>query len=394
MSREPTRDYLGFFRIGTWNEIASVMTTLRNSRALHLVIRGVLALLSLVLIVATLIPLSEAPAWQVRIFDFPRLQLALMMAVALGGYVAWCWFARLRWWDYTLAALLVASLVWQTWRIAPYTPLFPDEVAGSRNGEDASRISLIVANVLYDNREVDAVLALIREHDPDMVLLTEPTQWWRDQLEELEQDYPHTVLQPQENHYGMLLYSRLELLDPEVRFLVESEIPSIRTRVRLASGEVLTFFGVHPRPPGLKPPGEDDREDSGQRDAELVLVAREVESRPDEPAIVAGDFNDVAWSQTTSLFQQIGGLLDPRIGRGLYNTYDVRSQLLRYPLDHVFVSSHFRLVELRRLPDVGSDHFPMLAILDYDPGVAATQDEPEADAEDQEDAQEAVAEEE
>jgi endonuclease/exonuclease/phosphatase (EEP) superfamily protein YafD len=65
--------------------------------------------------------------------------------------------------------------------------------------------------VLYDNREVDALRNLIRDKDPDIILLSESTQWWLEQLDGLEDDYPYTLFQPQENHYGMLLYSRLEL---------------------------------------------------------------------------------------------------------------------------------------------------------------------------------------
>jgi hypothetical protein len=96
------------------------------------------------------------------------------------------------------------------------------------------------------------------------------------------------------------------------------------------------------------------------------VIAREVKARGG-PAIVAGDFNDVAWSHTSRLMQRTGGLLDPRVGRGLYNTFDATLPLLRYPLDHIFHTEHFTLAELRRLPFIGSDHFPMSATLCYEP---------------------------
>lgn len=111
-----------------------------------------------------------------------------------------------------------------------------------------------------------------------------------------------------------------------------------------------------------------------------------------EPVIVGGDFNDVAWSHTTRLFRRIGGFLDPRIGRGLFNSFDATHPFMRYPLDHVFASRQFRLIELRRLPDIGSDHFPMLVTLDFDSSAVVQQEEPEADADDAEEADEAIAE--
>jgi endonuclease/exonuclease/phosphatase (EEP) superfamily protein YafD len=47
------------------------------------------------------------------------------------------------------------------------------------------------------------------------------------------------------------------------------------------------------------------------------------------------------------------------LGRGLFSIFDVRSVLARWPLDHFFVSAPFQVVEPKRLPDVGSDHFPL-----------------------------------
>ena len=76
-------------------------------------------------------------------------------------------------------------------------------------------------------------------------------------------------------------------------------------------------------------------------------------------AVVMGDLNDVAWSRTSDLFRRAGGMLDPRVGRGFYPTFNANYPLLRWPLDHLFVSPHFKVMQLDLLPDIGSDHLPI-----------------------------------
>jgi endonuclease/exonuclease/phosphatase (EEP) superfamily protein YafD len=130
---------------------------------------------------------------------------------------------------------------------------------------------------------------------------------------------------------------------------------------------------VHPRPPE---PIHD--QSSTPRDAELVVVGRRIEKEKEKlPTIVAGDLNDVAWSSTSELFVRISGLLDPRVGRGFFNSFNAKNPLFRYPLDHLFHSTHFKLVHLERLPPIGSDHFPILVELQYEPAAEIEQDEPE-----------------
>lgn len=366
-------------------------------KTFHFVFRSVACLVLLALICFTAIPLFSSDAWWVRIFDFPRIQIAVLIVIALAGYTALHFWRRLCPWEYAFAGIGGLALIWQLISIAPYTAIYPKEMSDSRNEDDSNRISILAYNVRYDNREVQVLRDLISDTNPDLILLSEPTDWWLEQLDGLEDNYPYTLFQPQDNHYGMLLYSRLELLNPEIRFLIESEIPSIRSQVRLPSGKLVTLYGVHPRPPGLDLSEEeeaeangDERADSDKRDAELMLVAKEVKQLGDVPVIVAGDFNDVAWSHTTHLFQRTGGLLDPRVGRGLLNTYDTRNRLLRYPLDHAFASKHFLLVDLRRLPDIGSDHFPFFVVLDYDPDASVANEEPQPDTGDEQEAEEAI----
>lgn len=354
--------------------------------------RLLLAILSLALAFATLIALLHGNAWWIRIFDFPRIQIAVLIVVTLAGYGWLCFQVSPRLSDFILAGVLALVLGLQLYFIAPYTPLYPTQMQKSLAEQDDNRVSMLIFNVLHDNREVEALRRLIRSTDPDVILLSEPTHWWLEQLEGLEADYPHTLFAPQENKYGMLLYSRFELIEPEIRFLVQPKIPSFRVELRLRSGQAITFYGVHPRPPGLKREASEagGREDSDVRDAELQLVAKEVAKNKNKPVIVGGDFNDVAWSHSTGLFQRVGGFIDPRIGRGLYNSFNANNPIMRYPLDHVFASGHFRFVELRRLPDVGSDHFPMLVVLDFDPSALVQREELKRDAGDEEESEEAI----
>ncbi|MEW5743900.1 MAG: endonuclease/exonuclease/phosphatase family protein [Nitrospirota bacterium] len=315
--------------------------------------------LAALLIAATLLPLIRKEAWWIRIFDFPRVQIAVA-----GGMVIILWlmlFPGRGTAETALLLLLGIAVLYQSYRMYPYTPFAGAQVVQSSRSDPEEALSLVVSNVLMTNRRAADYIALIRAADPDLVLAAEPDRRWEEELRPLEGDYPYTVKYPLDNTYGMLLYSRLELRNPAVRFLVEPDIPSIHTLVKLPSGALVELHFLHP-----KPPHPVRSKDTVKRDAELLLMAREVRKSA-RPVIVAGDLNDVAWSSTTTLFQRVSSLLDPRIGRGFYNTYNAKYPVFRYPLDHVFHSSHFRLIGLRRLGFFGSDHFPIFIALSYEP---------------------------
>lgn len=305
------------------------------------------------LIGATALSFVPSNEWWIRVLDFPRLQMAVVLAVVLAACL---WLVNRGRGRTILIIGLLAALVAQGARLVPYSALVEPEVAGSDSCSDGRRIRLFLANVKYTNRDSRELLEMVARIDPDVVLLTEPGAWWQAQLAPISSKLPYTVLQPQEDTWGMLLYSRFPLVEPEVRFLVEEDIPSITTRIRLPSGTHVQFYGLHPRPPR---PGDD----TGDRDTELTLVAREIHGQRG-PVILAGDLNDVPWSRTFSRLQQTAALRDPRVGRGLFATFNANLPAgFRWPLDHVLVSGDFAICALERPGDIGSDHLPLLVDL-------------------------------
>jgi endonuclease/exonuclease/phosphatase (EEP) superfamily protein YafD len=341
----------------------------RRSRGRAL--RVVQQLLAAFVVVGTVLPFSHEPYWWIRVFDFPRLQLIVLGALVL---VSFTWQlgrpGRAQRSHAVWSVLLGAALTYQSWRLWPYTALHPVESVRAEAPAEARSFRLVVSNVLMDNRNAARWLVEVQRAAPDLVLMLEPDGWWVEQVQVLRDTLPYAVEHPLDNTYGIALYSRFPLHEPVVREVVEVGIPSIWGSFELPAGDRVQFAFVHPRPPRVA-------EDTDERDAELVLVAREIEGH-EGPALVAGDFNDVAWSDTTTLFQRISGLLDPRIGRGLYSTYHARYPLLRWPVDYAFHSEELALVELRRLAAAGSDHFGILVALAVSPTAPAQQDEPDA----------------
>ncbi|MCB8890354.1 endonuclease/exonuclease/phosphatase family protein [Vreelandella malpeensis] len=340
---------------------------------------GIIALL---LFLATLIARIHLRWWFVRSFEFPRVQLAI---AAFANTVAALVLLDPGAWRAGAGTLSLVTLLIQVVYILPWTRVWPVEVKSACEPEPARVITLLISNVLTPNRQSDKLIAAIKAHQPDIVITLESDDWWQARLDEsLGESYFHSVKVPLDNLYGMHLYSRLPLEGTEVKWLIQEDIPSIHTYVTLESGERIRLYAVHPRPPA---PSESEK--SLWRDAELLWVGQEIHEKP-APTLVAGDLNDVAWSRTTRRFCRVGGMLDPRRGRGMFSTFHAHYPMLRWPLDHIFVTEHFTLMDMQRLAEIGSDHFPILASFCYCPAEQGEQETPQASEEEREEAEETI----
>jgi endonuclease/exonuclease/phosphatase (EEP) superfamily protein YafD len=316
-------------------------------------LRYLLALLGTLALLLTLVSVVPSDEWWVQVLGFLRLQLLVMMTVLLLGWLVLRWPAHRRVRQGLLLGL-GAGLCVQAFFLWPYLPFAP-KVVPDAPADATARLRILVINVLMTNRQDARLRQVIGVARPDVLLVLEPDAWWARALRPLQPAYPYRVELPHANAYGMILYSRLPLAHTQVQNPLQHGVPSIRTRLQLPDGRQVTFFGIHPTPPI---PDDAYPDGVGLRGKALQQVTDAVRQN-ERPTIVAGDFNDVSWSSTIHQLTREAELHDVSFGRGLYNTFSARSTLMRWPLDHFFVSEPFQVVELKRLPDVGSDHFPL-----------------------------------
>jgi len=341
----------------------------------------------------TVLPLWRTGTWWVRVCDFPRLQITGLLAVPLALAAAHAGLAGWSAAHTTAVALAAVVAVWQLAHVVRYSPLWPTEVP---DADAAPAVRLLTANIDFENDRHDAVLDMVRAVDADVVLLIEVDEPAAEALAPLDEVYPRRVGVVRGEGLGLVMWSRLAVVDAEVRHLVSQRRASVFATLDVPGMGAVRYVGLHPTPPGLrnriaKQQADETRRDSRVRDAELVLVAKEIQQADGRPWIVTGDFNDVAWSHTTRLFKRLSGLKDPRVGRKLLTTYHADRSVWRYPIDHLFFSPGFGLVSFDRRRTPGSDHFAITAALALavDRPVGPV---PDGDGEDHEEAAEKVVE--
>ncbi len=248
------------------------------------------------------------------------------------------------------ATLLAAFAVLNAAVLAPrFMPHTASSVAAHAQ---TPALKLLLVNVLTDNRDHAALLALIEHEQPDVVALLEVNAEWIAAMAPLANTHPHAHSVPRPDNFGVALFSRLPLMDPKTVYLGPAEVPSIRATLPFGHCPV-ALLATHPLPPG----------DAGNlllRDLHLKAIAKWASASP-SPVIVLGDLNCTPWAPAFRTLLREGNLIDT--ARGLSSTWPVTPWWLRIPLDHCLVSPTFTVTDHRIGPDIGSDHFPVLVPL-------------------------------
>jgi len=311
---------------------------------------NVLYILSILIIVGILLPISDSKHWFIRGQAYFRFWYFLINVLLIGS---WIILTSVNVISFIILLLLFFCCIICLNDLLPFTRWYKTEIRACLNPSDNSILGILIYNVYQENDQYDKLIDKVKSIDPDIVLLLETNLAWYDAMSPLIDKYPYKIKAIQENTYGMMMLSKLQPLEKSVENLTDNEIPSIDCLIKV-NDQKIRIRGLHPKPPI---PGE--ALSSKQKDEEFSEAARRIARLPDEELkIVIGDLNDVVWSKASRRFKKTSGLKDPRVGRGTYSTFPTYFPI-RFPLDHIFCSPELRLYDLEVLENIGSDHFPI-----------------------------------
>lgn len=213
---------------------------------------------------------------------------------------------------------------------------------------NAANFSIISSNVLTSNDDYQAVIDMVATQDPDLVVFSEIDHTWADKLDVLEKDYPHKLLFPRPDNFGLAAFSKKPFRG-EVTYAGEAGLPVMAIRY-----DGLTVIGAHPIPPASMRNMQENRN-------YLAEVAR-IGNEEKTPVVIAGDLNATLWSATLVPLIETGfKRINPL---GIAYTWPAGNWAYILQIDHFF-GKNITAADFHVLDDVGSDHYPIRADIVY-----------------------------
>jgi len=250
-------------------------------------------------------------------------------------------FSSRRWWSGTAAGIVALLLA--------YPPQRTVQSEITDEGEALVRVTQM--NVFQPNDDHDAVIAAAIATDADVISFQEVSPTWASVLQRgLAAFYPYHRLVPQNNCYGIALFSRLPFLRVDVlplqrRSMLLAEVATSEGPLRLLS--------VHATSPG-------SYGHYLERNAQLHELASVVNDSP-MPVVLFGDLNTVSWDRAMVNLCARTGLREHSDNTDA--TWPSFAGMALIPLDHILVTSELFVDGLDIFRISGSDHCGVTAVI-------------------------------
>lgn len=211
------------------------------------------------------------------------------------------------------------------------------------------------ANIYQSNNDLSRLSDVLKETDPEIVVLLEVRPEHVEQMSTAIRRYPYSVVNTSfaTSGIGIVFLSKFPILNHQLTKLSEHGNAIIEA-VLTINQKPVKFYGVHAQRPDI---GNFD-----ERKEQFIMLASQI-SKQTLPVIVAGDLNSTPLTPIFRKLLKISGLRDSRTGFGWQPSWPVYFPLFWIPIDHVLVSPEVHIHKRATGPRIGSDHYPVSAEL-------------------------------
>lgn len=279
--------------------------------------------------------------FQAQYFGFSLLLLGLLL------------LTRRRW--LILTSVLCVSLLAQQ--------ILPWYIPGNSVPANTTPLRVLASNLNVGNFEYSALLNLVQQEQPDVLVLTEVNDTWGKPLAPLRSQFPYWFGLSEDSSAGIAILSRSPLENPEIVRFSPDSTPSIVTQLTIDRHPV-SLVAVHPLVPIRHVLFH-------RRNRQFAAMSEQIDRS--DSLIIVGDFNATMWSPYFRLLTTKLGLHDSRKGFGILPTWTTPSPvspfpawlapLLAIPIDHCLLSRDIRATAMHIGAPVGSDHLPIVVDL-------------------------------
>ena len=208
-------------------------------------------------------------------------------------------------------------------------------------------VRVMTTNLLLSNTDYRAQVEHVKRINPDLIVFQEYSHDWHQALSAELDDYPFIFSAAKNSPFGIALYSKYELTNPEEVDFSGSISLSLQANVDVDGAEFL-FIGTHPVPPM-------NESLFHGRNIQMAKLGELAFQFPGS-LVLAGDLNTVTWSVWFKDLLDKGNLIDTRRGVGILATWPSWLFSAGIPIDHIVVSDDIAVLgaDAVRVPD--SDH--------------------------------------
>ena len=225
-------------------------------------------------------------------------------------------------------------------------------------------LKVVQFNLYGDDRWNSRIVAWLAEENPDVIVLDDLSPNLR---KAISQEFPgrHFVCT---EHCSVALISKVRPTHTDTFLGGRYGLTPAIALASFSDGKSrFVVVGTHLAKPYVKGPDSMSTY-TGVQDENTRRLRGLLKAYPQQSLVLVGDFNSTPWSFNFQREEaQLG--LDRRT-RFMFTWPANPTSIAFLPIDHVYAGADWRTVSVTRGPRLGSDHYPVVAVLERRPDIA------------------------